>query len=170
MIKESDVYRIGKIGKPHGIKGELQMQIEDDVFDAVDADYLVLCIDGIMVPFFIEEYRFRSDESVLMKFCDIDSQERARELTGVEVFFPYSLAEEDDSGDVSTARIVGFSIINASDGKVAGKITGVDDSTVNTLFVLENDLLIPATDDMIKEINTENRTITMDLPDGILDL
>ena len=62
MIKESDVYRIGKIGKPHGIKGELQMQIEDDVFDAVDADYLVLCIDGIMVPFFIEEYRFRSDE------------------------------------------------------------------------------------------------------------
>ena len=170
MIKEADVYRIGKIGKPHGIKGELQMQIEDDVFDAVDADYLVLCIDGIMVPFFIEEYRFRSGESVLMKFCDIDSQERARELTGVEVFFPYSLAEEDDSGDVSTARIVGFSIINAADGKVAGKITGVDDSTVNTLFVLENDLLIPATDDMIKEINTENRTITMDLPDGILDL
>lgn len=170
MIKETEVYRIGKIGKPHGIKGELQMQIEDDVFDVVDADYLVLSIDGIMVPFFIEEYRFRSDESVLMKFCDIDTQERARELTGVEVFFPYSLAEQDDSGDVSTARIVGFSIINAADGKVAGRIASVDDTTVNTLFVLDNDLLIPATDDMVKEINTENRTIIMELPEGILDL
>ena len=32
----------------------------DDVFDRVDADYVVLLVDGILVPFFIEEYRFRS--------------------------------------------------------------------------------------------------------------
>ena len=55
------------------------MQYSDDVFDVVDADYLLLNVDGILVPFFIEEYRFRSDEIVLMKFCDINTEAQARD-------------------------------------------------------------------------------------------
>lgn len=87
MIKKEDVYKIGRIGKPHGVHGEVQMQFSDDVFDVVDANYLLLNVDGILVPFFMEEYRFRSDEIVLMKFCDINTEAQARELTGSEVFF-----------------------------------------------------------------------------------
>ena len=82
MIKKEDVYKIGRIGKPHGVHGEVQMQYSDDVFDVVDANYLLLNVDGILVPFFMEEYRFRSDEIVLMKFCDINTEAQARELTG----------------------------------------------------------------------------------------
>ena len=63
MIKRDDVYRIGTIGKSHGVKGEVSFRFDDDVFDRVDADYLVLDIDGILVPFFIEEYRFRGNET-----------------------------------------------------------------------------------------------------------
>ena len=50
MIKEQEVYKIGVIGKAHGVKGELSIQIDDDVFDRVDAEYLVLKLDGIFVP------------------------------------------------------------------------------------------------------------------------
>ena len=85
MIREEDVYRIGKIGKPHGVKGEVTMMFSDDVFDRVDAEYVVLMLDGILVPFFFEEYRFRTDETAIVKFCDIDTQEQARELTNCEV-------------------------------------------------------------------------------------
>ena len=55
MIREEDVYKIGKIGKPHGVAGEVTFRFTDDVFDRVDADYLVLMVDGILVPFFMEE-------------------------------------------------------------------------------------------------------------------
>ena len=51
MIKEQDIYKIGVIGKAHGVKGELSIQIDDDIFDRVDAEYLVLKLDGIFVPF-----------------------------------------------------------------------------------------------------------------------
>ena len=61
MIKQEEVYRIGRLGKTHGVRGEVSLQFDDDIFDRVDADYLVLELDGILVPFFIEEYRFRSD-------------------------------------------------------------------------------------------------------------
>lgn len=65
MIRQEEVFKIGKIGKPHGVKGEVSLMFEDDVFDRVDADYLVLLIDGILVPFFFEEYRFKSGETAL---------------------------------------------------------------------------------------------------------
>ena len=94
MIKQEDVYRIGRLGKPHGVKGELSFQYDDDIFDRVEADFLILDIDGILVPFFIEEYRFRSNEICLLKLCDIDTEERARELTGCDVFFPRALAQQ----------------------------------------------------------------------------
>lgn len=47
-----DVYQIGKIGKAHGVKGEVQMQFTDDVFDRTDADFVFLKVDGLLVPFF----------------------------------------------------------------------------------------------------------------------
>ncbi len=169
MIKEEEVYKIGKLGKTHGVKGEISFLFDDDVFDRVDADYLVLMIDGILVPFFMEEYRFRSDTTAIVKFCDIDTQERARELTGCDVWFPRALADSDD-GTITWAAIVGFDIIDANSGQPVGRIASVDDTTLNILFCLEDGRLIPASEDLITGINKENKQITINIPEGLLDL
>ena len=139
MIKQEEVYKIGRLGKAHGVKGEVSFQFDDDVFDRVDADYLVLDIDGILVPFFMEEYRFRNDTVCLVKFCDIDTQQRAQELTGCDVYFPRALAEEAEEVP-SLASLVGFDIIDISNGKT------------------------------IETIDGTSHTITMHLPEGLLDL
>ena len=163
------LYRIGRIGKAHGIKGEVQMQVDDDVFDRVDSEYVFLEVDGIVVPFFMEEYRFKSDEICLVKFEDIDTQEKARELTGCDVYFPRELAEADDH-DMTYAELVGYNVVNNNNNKVVGKIVFVDDTTENILFELDNDLLIPAPEELIVEVDSESHTIVMQLPEGILDL
>ena len=169
MIREEDIYQIGKLGKTHGVKGEISFLFDDDVFDRVDANYLILKVDGIFVPFFIEEYRFRSDSNAIMKFEDIDTQERARELTGCEVYFPRELADNDDDS-ISWAAIVGFSLIDAATGQPVGRIASIDDSTLNILFELEDGKLIPASEELITDVDKDNRTITIDLPQGILDI
>lgn len=170
MIKNEEVYKIGKLGKAHGIKGELSMQVDDDIFDRVEAEYLILELDGIMVPFFMEEYRFKTDETALVKFEGIDTQERARELTGTEVFFPREMAEADDNDELSYAQLVGYAVINASDQKEVGVIEYVDEQTLNIMFELEDGTLIPASEELIIEIDVEKKTIMMDIPQGILDL
>ena len=169
MIKQEEVYKIGRLGKSHGVRGEVSFLFDDDVFDRVDADYLILDIDGILVPFFIEEYRFRSDTTALMKFEGIDTQERARELTGCDVYFPRNLAASDDDS-ISWSAIVGFDIIDASTNKPVGRIASIDDSTLNILFCLEDGHLIPASEDLITQIDQQTHTITMPLPAGLLDL
>ena len=169
MIRAEEVYKIGRLGKSHGVKGEVSFQFDDDIFDRVDADYLVLDIDGILVPFFMEEYRFRNDSVCLVKFCDIDTQQRAQELTGCDVYFPRALAEEAE--DVpSLASLVGFEIVDASNREAIGTIADIDDSTINILFELEDGTLIPANDDLIEDIDAEQRTITMNIPEGLLDI
>ena len=170
MIKEQEVYKIGVIGKANGVKGELSIQIDDDVFDRVDAEYLVLKLDGIFVPFFMEEYRFKSDSVALVKFEGVDTQERARELTGVEVYFPRELAEQDEEAELSYAALVGYTLIDNNSGKPVGTIAYVDEQTINIMFELEDGRLIPASEELIVDVDQKNRTITLDIPEGILDL
>ena len=109
MIKKDEVFKIGVFNKPHGVKGELSSTFTDDIFDRVDCDYLICLLDGILVPFFIEEYRFRSDTTALVKLDRIDNAEQARKFTNVEVYFPLKYVEEDDSDDIPTwGYFVGF--------------------------------------------------------------
>ena len=168
MIRKEEVFRIGRLGKPHGVKGEINFNFSDDVFDRVDAEYLVLLLDGILVPFFMEEYRFRSNETALVKFCGIDTAERARELTNVEVFFPHALSDADVDDNMKWEDFVGYQI----DG--VGQITDVDTATENVLFVVQmadgRQALIPAVDDFIVSLDHSQKTIRMNLPEGMLDL
>jgi 16S rRNA processing protein RimM len=121
------------------------------------------------VPFFIDEYRFRSDTTAIMKFCDIDTQERARELTGCDVFFPRALTDDDDE-QLSLAFLVGFSIVDAETNAIIGRIAAIDDQTANLLFELEDGRLIPANDDLVTTINTADHQVVMRLPQGLLEL
>ena len=168
MIREEDVYKIGKIGKPHGVSGEVTLRFTDDVFDRVDADYLMLMVDGILVPFFMEEYRFRSDEVALVKFEDIDSVERASELTGCEVFFPRELAD-DDEGELTWSQIVGYDIVDADSHKLIGRIASVDETTINVLLELDDGTLIPAAEEFIIDIDHKERKMFMRLPEGLVN-
>ena len=173
MIKKEEVYKIGLFNKPHGIHGELQFTFTDDIFDRVDCDYLICLLDGIFVPFFIEEYRFRSDSTALVKLEGIDTAERARMFTNVEVYFPVKHAEEAEDGELSWNFFVGFRMEDVRHGEL-GEVVEVDTTTVNTLFVVEQEdgeeLLIPAQEEFIVEINQGKKLITVELPEGLLNL
>lgn len=172
MIRNNEVYKIGVFNKPHGIHGELQFTFTDDIFDRVEAEYIICPMDGILVPFFIEEYRFRSDTTALMKLEGIDSAEKARIFTNVDVYFPKKHAEEANLEDVSLNFFIGFRIEEVHHGHI-GEIADVDTATLNTLFVVESqdgEKLIPAQDDFILDIDTKHKVITMELPEGLLDM
>lgn len=172
MIRKEDIYRIGQITKPHGLKGEVTMTFDDDIFDRVDCPYLICDVDGIPVPFFLEEYRFKTDSSALVKFQDIDSSEQAQQLVGSTVYFENKYIEEGGQDEVSLNYFVGFTVTDR-DRKV-GVITDIDDQTENWLFVVEHDngdeILIPAHEEFITDINHKDKIITMELPIGLIEL
>lgn len=171
MIKKEEVFKIGIINKPHGVKGEVSFTFTDDIFDRVeDCDYLVLLLDGILVPFFIEEYSFRSDNVALVKFEGIDSTEKARTLTNVEVYYPVKFM--DDQEEISSWNyFIGFRVEDIHHGCL-GTVVDVDDATMNVLFVIENgdeEVLLPAHEEFILDVDRKKKILKVDIPDGLLD-
>ena len=159
MIRPEEVYCIGKFTRTHGVQGEMALSFTDDVFDRVDCPYLVCPMDGILVPFFIEEYRFKSNNVALVKFERIDTAEDAAIFTNKEVYFPKSYAEQAPAEDVEHGHL--------------GTLVDVDESTINTLFVVErpdgDSLFIPAQEVFVVDINHDEHIIKFNLPDGLLE-
>lgn len=173
MIRKEEVYKIGVFNKPHGVKGELSFTFTDDIFDRVDCDYLICMLDGILVPFFMEEYRFRTDTTALVKLERVDTAEQARKFTNVEVYFPTKYAKGDDSDDIPTwDYFVGFKVKDVNYG-VLGEIVAVDSSTMNVLFAIEREdgeeILLPAHEEFMIKIEKKKRLVTVNVPEGLLD-
>ena len=162
------------MGKAHGLKGEINFQFTDDVWDRADCDYIICQVDGILVPFFIEEYRFRSDSTAIMKLEDIDTLEATQMLVNSPVFIEKKYQEELDDDEVSLHYFIGFQMLDGDNGTPIGTITDIDDKTDNWLFIVTrpdgNEVLIPAHEEFIAEIRQEEKTIVMDLPIGLLEL
>lgn len=172
MIRDSEVFKIGKLIKPHGIKGEISFAFENDIFDRVDCPYLICRIDGIFVPFFVDEYRFKGSETALITFEGVDSEDKAMQMSGLEVFFPrkYFEDESDDDIDYSWNFFIGFSVVDKVAGNL-GTIEEIDDKTINTLFLVKNDdedLIIPATEDFVEKIDAKKRILYLNLPEGLV--
>lgn len=172
MIRKEDVYQIGKLTKAHGLNGEMNFQFTDDVWDRVESEYLICEVDGILVPFFLEEYRFRSDSTALVKFEDLESAEAVRFLVNTEVYLEKKYQEELDEDEVSLNYFIGFKMVE--DDTEIGTIVDIDDNTENWLFIVErpngDEVMIPAHEEFIAEIKQEEKIMVMDLPLGLLEL
>ena len=174
MIHNDEVYHIGYIQKFRGLQGEVELQFTDDPFDRGDAEYLVLKIDEILVPFFLENYRFKNNDTAILKFENIDNDAKAKKLVGLQVYYPLAHLNDDEDQELSSLKaLTGFTLYDEAFGEV-GIINTVDDSSYNTLFYVDHpkkgELVLPYHDDFLVDYNIANRTITLALPQGIIDL
>ena len=194
MIRPEEVYQIGRMGKVHGLKGEINFQFTDDIWDRIifedtpdglptegekpagqrESVPLICEVDGILVPFFIEEYRFRSDSTAIVKLEGIDTVDAAQMLVNSLVYFEKKYQEELGEDEVSLNYFIGFKMVDGDNGQDIGTITEIDDKTENWLFIVErtdgSEVMIPAHEEFIAEIRQEEKTMVMDLPIGLLDL
>ena len=174
MISEDDVYKIGYISKSHGLHGEVNFHFTDDVFDTTDCPYLLIKIDGIIVPFYMESYRFRSENVAIVKFVDFDSVEKSQRFIGCDVLFERSMAADSPASDeLSLDFFIGYKVVTKNDGEI-GEIVDIDTNTENYLFIVEGkegkEYYIPAQDTFIESIDHGLKELKMSLPDGLLDL
>ncbi len=177
MIRNDEVFKIGYIAKQRGLRGEVEMNFTDDCFDEGGAPYFVLDIDGILVPFFWEEYRFKNDEVAIVKFEDVDNGDQSKILVGRSVYYPKKhVAEQNDDGSAvlsSYKALTGYTVSDQR-GDTVGTIVHVDDSSANTLLTIEQvdgeELMLPFHNDFLLDFNLQKRTLQLSIPDELLHL
>ncbi|HLP05935.1 MAG TPA: ribosome maturation factor RimM [Paludibacter sp.] len=172
MILKSSVFPIGQVTKPHGIHGEMSFSFTSDVFDREEVSFFVFEMQGILVPFFLEKYRLKGSASGLLKLEGVDTEEQAREFVGLTIYLPDSYLEKVDDAEIELDYFAGFTLIDKEKGEL-GVVSEVDQTTDNVLFVIptaDDELLIPAGEEYIEEIDHEKKIIYVNLPEGLLDL
>lgn len=173
MIKKEDVFKIGQFAKPHGIKGEIALVTNCDVFDDSEDPYVICEMDGIFVPFFIEEYRYKSDSVILVKLVNVDDEKTAREFSNREVYYSLDEVDEEDLvGEMTWDSFIGYRVEDETIGEI-GEIVNVDESTMNVLLQIDykgEELLLPAAEELILSADHENRKLVVSVPEGLLDL
>ncbi len=171
MITKEELFEAGKFHKTHGVKGELSCSFHKTV-DTENLRYIVSIVDGIFVPFFIETLRVKTPTSALIKLVNIDSENDAKELLSSPIYLPLA-SQQIDTDEVDVSYFVGYSVVDTELG-VIGTIIAVDETTVNTLFCVENKqkemLYIPVAEEFIVSIDEQSRIIHMNLPSGLLTI
>lgn len=178
MITASEIYPVGRTIKPHGINGEIAATIDSDI-DIAALRCIVLDIEGIYVPFFIDSFRARGSEAVLLTIDGITDEKLAASLCNKDINALRSDIGEidssviDEDGGFYMSDLVGFALLDQDDTEI-GTITGYDDSTANCLLIVEDrngkTQYVPIADELIEGIEPEKKTITINLPEGLLDL
>ena len=178
MIKEEQLIEIGTIQKVHGLKGELSVAVSNTVFDEVKkCPYLVCQLDGIYVPFFIESYRWKGNTTLLLKFDDISTIERAEDFCGLTLYFDRRCfspreAKDYDSQAEEEEGLIGYHVHDVTLGDL-GAITDINDMTANILFIIDHngeELMVPAAEELIVSIDDDTQIVTMELPAGLVNL
>lgn len=177
MISLSELTEAGKFLKPHGVNGEIAILRYSDTIDFETVKCIVTDIDGIYVPFFLTSVRPKGAETDLVTVEGMDTDAQVASLVNKPVYIlrsdlPEDEATEDEEG-LYADDMVGFTIL-LPDGNVIGIITAIEDSTANYLFITETPegkiLLIPIAEEYILTVDPVGKTITMDIPEGLLDM
>lgn len=160
---------VGRISKPHGIKGEVSVELLTDDpnrFKLLSAVYINennprrLVIDSVRIL----------PENVLLKFEGYPTRTEAERLRGEILFIPFAEAVPLDEGEYYLFQLVGLSVFTV-DGKLIGRLTQVLETGANNVFVVEGPSgqhLIPDIPDIIKDIDIDGgRIVILPIP-GLL--
>ncbi|RPH32335.1 MAG: 16S rRNA processing protein RimM [Bacteroidales bacterium] len=163
---------IGAIQRTHGVSGEFQVVWNDDFYlEEQNLESVFIEFDGIPVPFFIVSIRSKGDDKALVKLDDVEDVNIADELVGRKLLLPADEIVEKD--DLLLNDLIGYTMF--SDQKLLiGSIVDFQQYQSNSVFTVEHqtgkEVMIPVADELIVEVDTDQKTITLVIPNGLIDL
>ncbi len=173
-LNKLDFFPIGTILKPHGLKGEMILEVEDGYEDYLtEQEYLMVEIEGGLVPFFVSEesLNFRTPTSLSVAFDDYDSTEKVRPLCGCKIYLHKDVSQdENDFNDFM--ELQGYTVFDKVKGKL-GNIIQIDNYSGNVVLTIEHlahEVLIPLSENLITGILEDKHELHLDCPEGLIDL
>lgn len=173
MIKlQEDYLEIGKITRYQGNKGEVRVKPTTDIPERFfDLENVYLKKEDEIIELEIEYIRFHK-QFVIIKFLEVNSIDEAEELKNYRVLIDesekYLLPEDnyyiDDLIDCE---------VYLRDGEFLGTLTEVVDTTGTDIFIVKGEAkeyMLPASREMIIEIDIDAKKIIVDPIPGLLEL
>ena len=167
-----DCFEIGYISKTRGLKGEVQVSFSFDEPEKLKIKSVFIEINNKLVPFFVDTYKIPMPQVGYFTFEDIDHIDKAQNITKRKIFLPNRLKPKRKKEEFLYTDLVGFTADDLQNGNL-GEITEVREypqQYLATVNYKEKEVLIPLNEAFITNLDIELKTISFDLPEGLLDL
>jgi 16S rRNA processing protein RimM len=160
---------VGFIRRPHGIRGELIMDIHTDFPERLRAGTKVFLGDEHQ-PAKLASVRPHGT-SLLVSFRELNSPETAGRLRNTWVYVTAADRPPLPEGKVYQHQVLGVRVVT-DDGRELGTLVDIFDTGANNVYVVETadgkEILLPAIPDVVLEIDLPNGQIKVHLLEGLL--
>ena len=164
--------KIGTVVSKHGYKGSIKINLLSSNLKAnLDVDFIFIDIDKCLVPFKVDDITSSTDNSIILKLQELNSDEEASEVILKNVYLDKKHSNFKDEENFFYNELMNFIVYK--DSQKIGKIVNINDKLPQPVFeILINDkkFMVPIHDDFIEKIDKEKKSIHIVIPDGLLEI
>ena len=171
-----ELVAVGKIVKAYSLKGTVKVAFEAFFMEFVEELEILFLEEGSnKIPYFIESIAVKENQPVLIKLEGVETKEAATAISRRKVFVDKSKfpdIEEAFEEEHDWDFLIGFDAFDQGEnfGKIAEIFYTPHQVTSQIVSAAGEEFLIPLHEDLIVEIDEDNKQIQFDLPEGLLDL
>ncbi|MBG0777869.1 MAG: 16S rRNA processing protein RimM [Desulfovibrionaceae bacterium] len=172
-MAERSYTRIGRVTKPHGIKGEVCVDYyADSPFLLTECPSLRLSDGRSATPVRVADWRMHQGRP-LVRFAHCKDRNKAEELRGLYLEVKRSELPEPDDDEIYVDDLEGLDVY-LPDGSRLGSIESVHANDYQEVWTIRTDkgqeVLFPATEDFVASADLDAGRIDITPPEGLLDL
>ena len=173
MPQWDEMVLVGRVARPHGLRGEVAVEPETDFVEARFARGSQLWVDGAGGPeaLTIASARLQGPRP-LVAFAGRERREDAEALAGRELRVPETALQPLPEGRYYHHQLRGC-VVETEAGARVGTVTRVDETAGDGCLVVAGpagEVLVPLVADICVAVDVEARRIRIAPPEGLLDL
>jgi len=167
-----DFILLGKVTKPHGIRGEIKVYPysgQPENFLAYRKVFVGSGNEQEWIPYSIDKSRVQG-KSVLCKFGGCSTRNDAEELVGMEIWLQRDDLPELADNEYYWRDFTGKQVVT-DDGRELGRVTGIFETGAHDILSVSGDhqeYLIPVQEKFI--VRYDKNKVVLSLPPGLLDI
>lgn len=159
---------VGRVLRPHGVRGELRVELLTSYPERLP-HHRVLYLGDDAQPYPVERIRLQP-EAALIKLSGCDDRDQAEVLRGQLIQIPIEMAVPLEEDEYYHFQIVGVEV-STDQGERLGRVVEVLDTGANDVYVIRGprgEVLIPAIEDVVRELDMEGGRMVVTLLPGLL--
>lgn len=162
---------VGYLRRPHGLRGELLMDVLTDFPERLQPKVVVYAGEAHH-PLTIRSTR-QHNKGLLVHFEGLDSPEAAGAYRNTWVFVRADDRPPLPEGEYYQHQLIGLQV-RTQEGEVLGQVVEIINTGANDVLVVRRaaarDVLLPFIDDVILQVDIPSGEMTVHLLPGLLDL
>ncbi|MHC1728108.1 MAG: ribosome maturation factor RimM [Syntrophobacteraceae bacterium] len=170
-MDNSSLVPIAKVGKTHGVRGAVKVHPYGETLGELEAGEKLLAVssDGKAKQELTLAGARPHQRAWICEFDEINDMGQGQALAGSALFVPRDRLPLLPEGEYYHFQLIGLEVVTR-DGRNLGILQAILETGSNDVYVVDCDgreLLLPAIEDVVCEIDLPNRKIVVAPPEGI---